>query len=389
MDMAELLKRFKPQEVTSIEYERQLWKARFSPCGEFLIAGGYDASIQRWKIEELPVEKKPEVEPKRKPNAKELAKQLAAREAQAFKPLPPFKGHDGWVQGIELISKDQRLISTDSWGRLSCWHYADLKNTKPIWTIEHALKGWIRGLAISPDGTQIAIGGNDQVVRVLSVADGSVVREFSVTNNVYSVAFHPQEPTLLAGNLIGEILQWDLKSDATKAARTLDASALYQVNHMQECGGVRCITFNAKGTHFLCGGQKQPGGGFAKGAPGVLHFDWVTGKSTEFVAGAADDGFIYDAQYHEAGFFMGCASAFPGKGKLFFWQPGDAKSFFVGTKLTNGRSVSLHPDGKRIAYLTADSRNANGRPLKDGQYIGGSAVIRILRFPETAKDATA
>jgi WD40 repeat protein len=381
MDMAELLKRFEPQEVTSVEYHRQLWNARFSPCGDYLIAGGYDATIQRWKIEALPDEP-PAEEGKKKPNAKELAKQLAAREAQAFQPMTEFKGHDGWVQCLEMVSKDQRVLTADSWGRVSCWHYADDKSTKPIWTVEHALQGWVRAMAVSPDENFVAIGGNDRVIRILKVADGSVVSEIPVKSNVYSLAYHPQESFLLAGNLIGEVQQWDVKEAAAKLVRTFDAAALYQVNHMQECGGVRCISFDSDGSRFLCGGQKQPGGGFAKGAPGVLMFDWKTAKSTEFIAGAADDGFLYDAQFHAAGFFMGCASAFPGKGKLFFWQPGDAKSFFVGTKLTNGRSVSLHPDGKRIAYLTADSRNANGRPLKDGKYIGGSAVIRILKFPD-------
>lgn len=380
MDMAELLKRFQPLEVTSLEYKRQLWEARFSLCGKFLIAGGYDATIQRWKIEELqpePVE--PVAAGQKKPDPKELAK----RAAEAFKPLPEFKGHDGWVQSLQVIAKDERVVSADSWGQVNCWKYSDEGTPQPIWSVKQALKGWVRCLAVSPDETQVAIGGNDQVVRILSVADGAVVREFPVSHNVFSVAFHPTEEALLAGDLMGVVSHWDLNAKEATPIRTLDASALYMLNHMQDSGGVRRITFDADGQRVLCGGQKQPGGGFATGAPAVLMFDWKSGKSTsEFVAGANDDGFIYDTQYHPEGFFIGCACAFPGKGNLFFWRPGDDKAFFVGDKLTNGRSISLHPDGKRIAYLTSNSANGNGRPTNGGEYAGGSAVIRILKFPE-------
>jgi WD40 repeat protein len=377
MDTAELKKRFEPLEVVSFEYKRQLWQARFSPCGDYLIAGGYDATIQRWKIDNAALESAEPTDPKKRRNAKEAAEKAA----KAFKPLPEFAGHNGWVQSIQLIAKGQKVVSADSWGQVSCWKYSDAE-PKPIWTIKQALSGWIRCLAVSPDESQVAVGGNDRVVRIFSTQDGSVVREFPVTDNVYSLAFHPKEPALLAGDLRGVVTQWNVTNKETKPARTLDASSLYQLNHMQDCGGVRTITFDSDGQRVLCGGQTKPGGGFAKGAPAVLLFDWKTGKSTELVAGASDDGFIYDAQYHSSGFFIGCASAFPGKGKLFFWQPGDAKPFFTGTKLTNGRSVSLHPDGKRLAYLSSNSANANGRPLKDGAYIGGTALIRILKFPE-------
>ena len=74
---ADLLKKYEPKESSKLEYERQLWEARFTPCGKFLVAGGYDATIQRWRVT-----------------------------ADGFEPLPELTGHDGWVQCLAPIGDE-------------------------------------------------------------------------------------------------------------------------------------------------------------------------------------------------------------------------------------------------------------------------------------------
>ena len=78
---------------------------------------------------------------------------------------------------------------------------------------------------------------------------------------------------------------------------------------------------------------------------------------------------------------MATSCAFPGKGHLWFWRPEDDEAFFVSNKITNGRSLSLHSDRRRLAMLVSHSPNANGRRLKDGKYQGGSAKIHLLELP--------
>ena len=359
MTAEELLKRYEPQQGETLEYERQLWQTRFSPCGKFLVGVGYDATIQRWAVSE-----------------------------DAFELLPPFTGQNGWLQNLAFTGGGNRCITGDSWGRVSCWDYSADTAAEPLWTIPDALAGWIRAIAVSPDGPQVAIGGNDSVIRILSTTDGTLIRETEqLPHEIFSLTFHPGGTSFVAGDFHGVIREFE--TETVKQKREFEATGFYQLNHMQDCGGVRQLAFSPDGSQLIAGGMKEPSGGFAKGSPVLQLFDWKTGNQLhELVPGDSQDGFIYDVWFHPDGFVVGTASAFPGKGKLFFWKPGDEKPFYVGTKLTNGRSIALHPDGHRLAFTMSDSRNANGRPLKDGEYAGGTAKVHVLTFSEAVTAAS-
>jgi WD40 repeat protein len=350
MNTSDLTKLYLPLAAqATIDYQRQLWEARFSPCGKYLVAGGYDATIQRWDI------------------SGEEPKQCSA-----------LLGHNGWVQCLGFAPENERLFTADSWGRLMGWPYADDKPA-PLWNLPQAHDGWIRALAVSPDGKSVATGGNDLTIRIHSTADGSLQKELKHPSPIFSLCFHPEGTSLVSGDLEGGVRHWDLGRE--KVIRQFDAGILYNQHRIQQCGGVRRLSFDAQGRFLACSGQKDAEGGFAKGTPCVLLFDWKSGKQVrELLVGSSADGFAYDAQFHSAGFLMCVACAMPKKGQLQFWNPEDDKAFYVDKKLTNGRTVSVHPDGRRLAMLASDSGNRNGRP--DGEYSGGSAAIHLLQFPE-------
>ena len=338
----------------TIRHSRQLWQARYSPCGEFLVACGYDATIQRWNV---------------------------AGEEPVL--LSPIEAHNGWVQGMCISPDGERVYSADSWGRLSC-HELRTDNPQQLWTQETAHEGWIRALAISSDGKQLATGGNSGVVRLWNSSDGARTQELSHEHPVGALSFHPKGRVLATGDLTGIIREWNL--DIATEDRQLDVGALYNdetktKGRIQQCGGIRTMQFSADGQKLVCGGQKDPGGGFANGTPCVLVFDWKSGGLVrEMPMGSTSDGFAYDVQFHPEGYIMATSSAFPGKGPVWFWRPEEMKAFFSDPKMANGRSLSLHPNGQRLAHLISDSRNGNGRPLKDGEYRGGEGVINILEF---------
>lgn len=346
----ELLKKFQPRPGKTLERPRQLWQARFSPCGKYLIASGYDALVHRWDI--------------------------SGAEPAA---MPALAGHHAWVQALAFGPSGDLVYSADSWGRLAAYRYAQPR-TDAVWDDHAAHPAWIRALAVSLGGETLATAGNETVVRLWSAADGKPLGELpGHAKIVFSVAFHPDGKSLVTGDLYGKLRHWDLES--RKVVRELDASTLYQFDKIQECGGARHLAFNADGTRLLCAGQKTPGGGFAVGLPCVLMYDWATGTQLqEMQFGADDEGFVYDAQFHPAGFVMSASCAFPGKGQLWFWQPGSGKPFYVGKDMPNGRSISLHPDGQRLAYMVCISRNQNGRGAPGEAYADGSAKIHLLRI---------
>lgn len=359
MDENDRVLQYEPKPTgKTLEYERQLFQARFSPCGNYLIAGGYDATIQRWDIRD-----------------------------EEIRRLNPCLGHHAWVQCLSFIPGTERIASADSWGHVAVWSYTD-ETPEPLWENRTAHDGWIRAIAVSPDGASIATGGNDRMIRLWSAADGMLLKEWPHPDTVFSLCFHPQGTSLVSGGLKGTIRDWDVATAAVQ--RETDASVLYQLDKIQECGGVRHLAFSPDGRQLACAGQKTPGGGFSTGFPCVLVFNWESGELLrEMQVGNNDDGFAYDAVFHPTGFIMATSCAFPGKGAVWFWKPSDEKAFYLSNKIPNGRSLSLHPDGRRIALLVSQSANGNGRALVDGVYKGGTAKIHFLQFDEVNSAANA
>jgi hypothetical protein len=341
---------WEPKAAASLEYSRQVWESRVSPCGAVLAAAGYDGLVPRWDLR-----------------------------GEAPKAMASLSGHSGWVQAIAFAPVGERLVTSDSWGRLACWKSLE-EAPAPVWNHAAAHEGWIRAVAISPDGKLVASAGNDRVIRIRSVETGETLHTWDGhAMAVFSLAFHPSGKSLVSGDWQGIVKEWDLASG--KVVRELKP-ALAQLSKMQDCGGVRRLAFNPDGSVLACGGQKEPQGGFATGIPSVVAFEWATGKELPPMnVGTVNDGFVYDLQFLPSGILMGTSGAFPGTGHLWFWRPGEEKEILISKAIPNGRSLSLFPDGKRMAMTVCLSANANGKQLKDGKYDGGSAKIHFLDLP--------
>ncbi|MFN4261262.1 MAG: WD40 repeat domain-containing protein [Gemmataceae bacterium] len=350
-DPQKLLERYEPKQVKVINADRQMGTLRFSPCGKLLAAGGHDGAIHRWDAS---------------------SDDLAA--------LPPLTGHGGWVQNLVFHPDGQRLISADSWGQLRCWSVAD-KEPKTLWSVPNAHDGWIHGLALSVDGRYIVTGGNDRVVRVWT-ADGQKQQEWpGHEQDILSVAVHPDGQSVVSGDLYGVVKRWDLASG--KVVRELDAKILYALSRLQDVGGARRLTFDAKGTTLACAGLIPKNGGNVQGKPTILLFDWQSGKLAHTLTNFADgDGYVYDVYFHPAGFIMAVTSGNPGTGKFFFQRPSDAQPFFIMTKMANCHALAVHPNGQRLAIAATNTGSAgNGRQLKDGEYPGNFSPIFIWDMP--------
>ena len=118
-----------------------------------------------------------------------------------------------------------------------------------------AHQGWVRALAVHPDGKLLASCGNDRLVKLWSIPDGQLVRTFAGhDSHVYNVQFHPKTPHVVSADLKGILKVWDLNKGTEE--RTLDAKVLnkYDVTFGAEIGGVRGMAFSGDGGLLACAG---------------------------------------------------------------------------------------------------------------------------------------
>jgi WD40 repeat protein len=302
--------------VQELKYTSPLIGARIDPTGRFVFAGAQDNSLQRWEL--------------------------------ATGKATPLLGHKTWVRALAFTSDGKRLFSADWTGKILAWP-ADSDRPTPSFTID-AHRGWARALALSPDGKTLASCGNDHLVKLWSVADGSPIAQFAGhENHVYNIAFHPAGKRLASCDLKGVVKEWDLQSG--KAARDLDASVLYKYDtvFMADIGGARGMAFDAAGKFLGCAGITGVSNAFAGiGKPAVVLFDWASGKrKLLLVAKETFQGTMWGVAFHPEGFIVGAAGG--NGGALFFWKPDQDKAFHQLKLPSNARDLSLHPDGRRLA----------------------------------------
>lgn len=338
-----------PRQGQTINLDRQVCKVRFSPCGLFLAAGGYDATVRRWEVTDT-----------------------------ALTAFPSLTGHHGWVTGLAFHPDRRRLITADTWGEIRISAYAD-RQASPPRVIASGHDGWIRDLAISPDGRLFATCGRDQKVILWSVDDGRKLHEITEHNDdVFSVAFHPDSRALVSGDLHGNVKQWDVANG--RKTREFDCKTLYTLSRLQDMGGVRRLVFDAAGRTLACAGGR-PGTGSC--VPTTLLFDWATGRLQHTMSvGDAQSGYVFDLAFHANGYLMGVSSGQPGNGKFFFHRPGEQAPFFLSTAMPNCHCLAVHPGGNRlIVSATNGGSNGNGRPLQNGQYPGNFSPLHVWTIP--------
>lgn len=340
-----------PRQIASINPDRQLCIVRFSPCGRIVAGGGYDATVRRWEVGQ-----------------------------DSLTAMPNLNGHHGWVQALAFHPDRRRLITADSWGELRIWPYAD-REPQPIQTIANAHDGWIRDIAVSADGQKFATCGRDQKVTLWNM-DGQRIRDLAGHDeDVFSVAFHQDNRTLVSGDLKGNVFQWD--TNTGRRTRTLDCSTLYAESRLQDVGGVRRLVFSGNGQTLACAGTTPRNGGNVQGVPTILLFDWASGNRQHTInVGAAGDAYVCDLKFHSTGYLMAVTSGNPGTGKFFLIRPGEESPFFLHTRMANCHSLAVHPSGNRVVVAATNSRsNGNGRPLQDGEYVGNHSPLFLWNLP--------
>jgi WD40 repeat protein len=269
-----------------------------------------------------------------------------------------------WVRSIVPLPDGQSLVTGGYDGRLTWWPTAG-DPPKAIRSID-AHDGWIRAVALSPDAATLASVGNDLVVRIWNARDGSLVKELSGQppseaalrhdSYIYNVAFHPDGASLVTGDLMGQLIHWNLESGQPQRTWSAESLSKYDTTFRAQIGGFRSMVFNADGSKLYASGITKVTNAFAGvGDPSVVEFDWAEAKQAiEYVSKPTLRGVAWGAEVLPDG---SIAAAHGGSGgNLIFWNAGTAEAAHQLKLPQNARDLDLHSDGLRLAVAGSDGR---------------------------------
>lgn len=313
------------------KHDSPLISCRFDPSGENVFFAAEDFKVWRWNLQ--------------------------SDEKVAFDP-------DAWVRGLSFSKDGQQLITGGYDGRVLVWPVAGA-TPEPVLEID-AHKGWVRGVAVSPDGTTIASVGNDLVVRLWKIADGSLQAEFAGNaddekaiahrSHVYNVTFHPGGESLVTGDLMGQLIEWNIADGKAKRSWTAESLSKYDKGFRAQIGGFRTLQFNAEGTRLFASGITAVTNAFAGiGNPSIVEFNWEDNKQlVEYLSKPKLQGVAWGAALHPDNVLVGAHGG--SNGNLMFWKLGESEAAYQFKLPQNARDLDMHPDGLRLAVACSDRK---------------------------------
>ena len=337
--------KLEPKQLTQSASEHQISAARFSADGATLAAVGYTPSVKRWQLD-----------------------------GKTLTPLPSLDGFHGYTTALAFHPKQARLFAADSWGQLRC-----SEGEKTMWRTDEAHDGWLRQIAVTPDGARLATCGKDQFVRVWDAASGRQFAEHRHAEDVYALTFDPTGKLITFGDMRGRLETWD--SELKMQQRSLDAAVLYKLDRLQDLGGLRVLLHIDGGKTLLAAGTTPQNGATPQSIPTILFFDTATGKLVKTVNhGTNKEGYIHDLVQHPTGCLMAVSSGTPGSGMLFLLDPAEKEPFHTNNKMSNCHALALHPDGRHFVVTSTNrDSNGNGKSLtKDGQYKTNTSPLHLF-----------
>jgi WD40 repeat protein len=276
--------------------------------------------------------------------------------------------HESYASGVALFEPANTLVSAGYDGAL-VWY--DLAAGKKIRVVK-AHEFWSWQLARSPDGKYVAsatgqylCGGpkyepapeREPSVKVFDSATGALVHAFPHVPPVQSVAISADSRYVAAGNLMGEVRIWDLRSGQQVGSIRTDAFTSWGIikNHFY-LGGIFALQFAPEGEEILLAGMgpmEDPMAG--NGRQLWQRFAWRSEPGTparkvdETHPGNSGEGLMESLAVHPTGgYFVMSGRLRGGSWNTAFFSLKDGEllhSLSTDTRITRARFT---PDGQRL-----------------------------------------
>lgn len=200
----------------------------------------------------------------------------------------------------------------------------------------HGNGGDVRALAFSPDGGTLAVGADDDAVRLWNTRDDALVA--TLTGHRYQVlatAFNPSGSLLATGGYDGEVLLWNPKTHSRVA--TLDPHE----------NAVNTLAFTPDGTSLvIAAGDAARLWNVTSRTPAMA----LTGTAGTDAAGSSGAGeSVFTAAVSRSG-----VVAVAGTRELRLFSAGSGAAATIGRVETTFTGMAFSPDGKVLACAGSD-----------------------------------
>lgn len=304
------------------------------------------------------------------------------------KPYEELARHGNFASGVNWSASQNLLVSSSYNGDLKWIDPMEKKETRSV----KAHEFWSWQSRISPDGSKLATTtgqylcggykyepapGTEPSVKVFDVATGELLHSFPHTPPVQSVAFSHDGKFLAAGNLMGEVVLWDLEQGGKEIARisTPDFTGWGIIKGHYYTGGIFALHFAPDDRSIYLAGMgstTDPAAGNGKQL--WQRFAWESGVKK--IGAAADgeigEGLMETLVFHPSGkFFVMAGRIFKGdwNAALFDRESGarihhenvgfrisaaaftsDGKTLFLAGGVNQGDPFNEHDWGRIITY---------------------------------------
>jgi WD40 repeat protein len=251
---------------------------------------------------------------------------------------PPIDNPVGFSSSVAFTPEADNLFIGDRNGNLYSW---DITNTaRPIQlgdpTAAHSLL--LEQLALSVDGTLLATGGDDNMVRLWNVADPAHPELLAEMDGfdayVYAVKFSPNDGLLAAASVDNTVRIWDIRNprEPTNLGEPLISSDHYAMS----------LAFHPIEPILAVGSGDQ----------NIYQWD-ITDPRHPIRIGpplVGPDNYVYSLAYNPDGTLLAAANT---DETLWLWDVGDPHRPVVHATLTAGQgslyAVAFSPDGTILA----------------------------------------